>query len=97
VQALPLSGVCTQFPVDESQDAEWHASDAVQDFGVPAHTPLWQVYVWHLSGPVHGVPLAAAGLEHVPVEGLQVPAVWQASDAVQTTGLLPVHTPAWHV
>jgi hypothetical protein len=36
-------------------------------------------------------------LEHVPVDGLQVPATWQASLAVQVTGLAPLHTALWQV
>jgi hypothetical protein len=46
--------------------------------------------------PVHVVPLALAGLEHVPLAGSQVPALWHWSDAVQTFGV-PVHTPDWQV
>ena len=46
---------------------------------------------------MHVVPFAAAGLEHWPVVASHVPAVWHWSDAVQVTGLLPVHAPAWHV
>jgi len=34
------------------------------------------------------------GFEHTPFDGLQVPAQWSASLAVQTTGLPPLHTPA---
>ena len=37
-----------------------------------------------------------AGVEHVPVIGSHVPGSWQASGAGQTTGLVPVQTPAWH-
>src|SRR5215470_10319874 len=37
------------------------------------------------------------GLEQVPVAGSQKPARWQASCAVQTTGLPPRQTPAWQV
>ena len=39
------------------------------------------------------VPFAAAGLEHCPVAESQLPATWHWSEAEQTTGLLPVHTP----
>jgi hypothetical protein len=46
---------------------------------------------------LHEAPLAFAGLEHVPVAALQVPAVWHWSGAAHATGLLPVHTPTWHV
>ena len=62
-----------------------------------------QAPAWHVSPCVqplpslHGTLFAFAGLEHAPVAGLQVPATWHWSDAVQTTGLAPVQTPAWHV
>src|SRR5437870_521756 len=43
-------------------------------------------------------PLLFAGFEHVPVLVLQVPAVWQASEAGQVTGgVVCVHTPLWQV
>jgi len=45
---------------------------------------------------LHVVPFAATGFEHVPVDGLHVPAVWQESDAVHVTGFVPVHVPLWH-
>src|SRR5207237_4513081 len=50
----------------------------------------------HVLASVHAVPVGAAGLQHVPVTGLQVPARWHWSSAVQRTGV-PAHTPAWHV
>jgi hypothetical protein len=34
------------------------------------------------------------GLEHVPVDGLHVPAAWHWSSAVHVTGFDPEHTPA---
>ena len=40
---------------------------------------------------------AATGLEQTPVVGLQVPATWQASDAVQTTAAPGTQVPAWQV
>jgi hypothetical protein len=40
---------------------------------------------------------AATGLEQAPLDVLQVPATWQASAAVHTTGFEPVHTPFWQV
>ncbi|HSD10389.1 MAG TPA: hypothetical protein VLF14_05375, partial [Candidatus Binatia bacterium] len=43
------------------------------------------------------VPSAALGLEHVPVAGLQVPATWHWSLAVQTTEFEPVQAPLWQV
>lgn len=43
----------------------------------PVHTPLSHAYVWsQRSVPVHEVPFATVGFEHVPVDGLHVPAVW---------------------
>jgi len=45
---------------------------------------------------LQALPLVFTGFEHVPVVGLQVPAVWHWSEAVQTTAL-PVHTPLWQV
>ena len=43
------------------------------------------------------VPFAAAGLEHCPVAGLQVPATWHWSAAVHVTGFDPAQLPLWHV
>src|SRR5205814_2290601 len=75
--------------------ATWHWSEAVQTTGLPpVQSPLWQVSVCVQALPsLHAVPLLVAGFEHLPVAGLQVPAVWHWSEAVQTTGLPPVHTP----
>ena len=42
-------------------------------------------------------PSAFAGFEHVPVDGLHVPASWHWSLALHTTGFAPVQTPAWQV
>ncbi len=78
--------------------AVWHWSEAVQTTALPVHTPLWQVSVCvHALPSLQVLPLAFAGFEHVPVVGEQVPAVWHWSEAVQATGLLPVHTPLWQV
>jgi hypothetical protein len=75
--------------------ATWHWSEAVQTTGLlPTHTPLSQASVWVQALPsLQLVPFATAGFEHTPVLGLHVPAVWHWSEAVQTTGLLPTHTP----
>src|SRR5436309_680749 len=43
------------------------------------------------------MPLGLAGFEHVPVAGLEVPAAWHWSGALQVTGFVPVHAPAWQV
>ena len=45
----------------------------------------------------HEVPSAAGGFEQSPVPVSQVPATWHASDAEQTTGLLPAQTPDWQL
>jgi hypothetical protein len=46
---------------------------------------------------LHEVPSGRLGLLHAPVAGLHVPAEWHWSLAMQTTGALPMHAPAWHV
>ena len=46
---------------------------------------------------LHAAPLAAAGFEQAPVEGSHVPAMWHWSDAVQATGLEPLHIPFWQL
>jgi hypothetical protein len=88
------------WPVAGSQvPAWWHVSVAVHATGFePAHAPLWQVYVWlHGFVPVQVAPSLAAGFEHCPLAGSQVPATWHASLAVQVTRLAPVHVPARQV
>jgi hypothetical protein len=66
---------------------------------VPAvHVPLWQVSDWvHALLSLHAEPFALAGFEQMPVDVLQVPALWHWSEAVQTTGLAPVQVPLWQV
>jgi hypothetical protein len=65
--------------------------------------PLTQAPVWHSSSRVqgspslHGVPFAAGGFEHNPVEGSQLPALWQESSAVHTTGSPPTQVPEKHM
>jgi len=59
------------------------------------HAPLLQVSPGEASALPQDVPSGAAGFEQAPVSGLQVPARWHESDAVQVTGLLPVHVPFW--
>jgi hypothetical protein len=79
--------------------AAWHWSEATQVTGfVPVHVPAWHESVWVQAFPsLHEVPLATAGFEHAPLVVSQVPAAWHWSDAVHTTGLAPVHAPAWQV
>jgi hypothetical protein len=43
----------------------------------------------------HAVPSGCAGDEHTPVPGAHVPAARHAPTGLQTTGMAPVHTPAW--
>jgi hypothetical protein len=76
--------------------APWHWSDAAHVRAVPAQAPLVHTSpVVHALPSLHVVPFAAVGFEHAPVLGLQVPATWHWSEAVQVTGLDPVHVPAW--
>src|SRR5439155_1220556 len=101
LQALPLAfgGLEDVRVGGEQVSAVWHWSEAVQTTGLlPVQTPLWQVSVCVQASPsLQALPLAFGGFEHVPVVGSQVPAVWHWSEAVQTTGLLPVQTPLWQV
>jgi hypothetical protein len=65
--------------------------------------PPTQLPLEHLSAVVQAllslqkVPSAIAGFEHWPFDGLQVPATWHWSEALQTTGLAPVQVPPWQV
>src|SRR2546428_657435 len=79
--------------------ATWHWSLAVQATGLlPVQTPDRQESGWVQALPsLQVVPSGASGLEQAPVEGLQVPATWHWSLAVQMTGLPPVQTPDWQV
>jgi hypothetical protein len=92
----------TAVPVHEP---EWHASAVVQGFpslqlvpsiagAVPVQLPArhWSLRLQGLRSS-HEAPSGFLGLLH-PVAGSQTPAVWQESRAWQTTGVLPVHTPA---
>src|SRR5207249_1589696 len=101
LQALPLAFAGFEHvPAAGLQvPARWHWSEAVQTTGLlPVQTPLWQVSVCVQALPsLQVLPLVFGGFEHVPVVGEQVPAVWHWSEAVQTTGLLPVQTPLWQV
>jgi hypothetical protein len=107
VQALPslhavplaLLGLL-QTPVAGLQvPALWHWSSALQVTGLPPlQAPAWQVSVWVQALPsLHAVPLALLGLVQTPVAGLQVPALWHWSSALQVTGLPPLQAPAWQV
>jgi hypothetical protein len=79
--------------------ATWHWSSAVQVTGFdPVHAPAWHVSVCVQALPsLQVVPFNAVGFEQTPVDGLQVPATWHSSLAVQVTGFDPTHAPAWQV
>jgi hypothetical protein len=104
LQALPSEqefpsafGGLEQTPVDGLHvPATWHWSEAVQAIGLPPeHTPAWQVSAWVQALPsLQALPSALGEFEQTPVDGLHV-ATWHWSEAVQVTGLAPVHTPAW--
>ena len=68
-----------------------------QTLGVgPMHLPPRQEsFCVHGLPSLHVVPLALAGLEHWPDVVSQEPTLWHWSDAVQVTGLAPVHVPDW--
>src|SRR5438094_549299 len=99
LHAVPFAaGGFEQVPVAGSQvPAAWHWSGAVHATAVPVQRPAWQVSpVVHALPSLQAVPLAATGLEQVPVAGSQVPATWHWSEAGQATGV-PVQRPAWQV
>jgi hypothetical protein len=56
--------------------ATWHWSEAAHVTGLePTHVPAWHMFVcMHALVPVHAVPSAFAGFEHLPLVGSQVPA-----------------------
>src|SRR5207248_2145586 len=97
-QAAPSPrGGSEQAPVAGAQaPARWHGSRAAQATGLPpTQAPPWQVSVRVQASPsLQALPSGLPGLLQVPVAGLQVPAVWQASLAVQVVAV-PVHTPDW--
>src|SRR5262249_62094763 len=70
---------------------------ALQSRGVPPHTPAVQASLTVQKAPSsQAVPSAFAGLVHVPVRALHVPAAWHWSEGAQTTGSVPRQTPASH-
>jgi hypothetical protein len=77
----------------------WQRSRTVQLTAVPAaHRPLLQVSMpLHLLPSSQLVPSACDGFEHVPVDGLQAPTVWQRSMALQVTAVPAAHEPPWQV
>ena len=91
------TGVLVQ-PVAGSHESAVHGLESLQTSGVPGvHTPPW-----HISAPLQAlpslqlVPSDTGGFEQVPVAGSQVPALWQASWAVQTTPGPGIQTPLVH-
>jgi hypothetical protein len=65
--------------------------------GVPEQTPpVHTSLVVHGLLSLHAVPSGALVVEHVPVLGSHVPAIWQDPLAVHVTGLLPVQMPPAH-
>src|SRR5262249_36661352 len=77
----------------------WHWSEAVHTTGfAPVQVPARQVSLCVQALPSSQVlPFGFSGLEHVPVAGVQVPAAWHWSRAVQTAGLAPVPVHGWQV
>src|SRR5439155_1901071 len=88
-------GLLTQLPVPGSQPSSVQTLSSSQfGGGPPTQPPFWQASsVVQASPSLQAVPLAFAGFEHAPVAGLQVPAVWHWSEAVQAARLPPVHWP----
>ena len=71
----------------------WSAAPA-QLRGAPPHVPSVHVsFTVQKSPSSQDVPLVFGGFEQWPVVGLQVPASWHWSEAVQTTGFVPVQVP----
>jgi hypothetical protein len=75
----------------------WHWSLAAQTTGfAPVHAPDWHASVCvHALPSLQVAPFAFAGFEQSPLVTSQDPAAWHWSLAEHTTGLAPVHTPAW--
>src|SRR5213592_359323 len=71
-------GLLTQLPVPGSQLSSVQTLPSSQfGGGPPTQLPFLQASsVVQASPSLQAVPLAFAGFEHVPVAGLQVPAVW---------------------
>jgi hypothetical protein len=80
LHAVPSEAIgVLHIPVAGSQvPATWQSSMALQTFAVPAvQVPFWQVSLPLQRLPSsQAVPLAFVGLVHIPVDVLQVPAVW---------------------
>ena len=101
LQAEPsiLTGLLHAPDPTSQTPASWQPSSAAHTTGLlPVHVPDWQVSVCVQGLPsAHAVPSIWLGLPHRPVLGSHVPATWQTSLAVHTTGLPPVQVPFWQV
>jgi hypothetical protein len=85
-------------PSDGSQSSSVHSSPSSQDLAVAVHRPSEQTSVVQTVPSPHDVSFGLGGSVQTPVDGLQTPASWQASSAVQVTGAAVwVHDPAWQV
>jgi hypothetical protein len=97
-QALPSTfGGLEQIPVSGSQlPASWQASSGKHESGVPlAQLPAWHESLCvHASPSLHGAPSTFGGSLQSPVCASQVPASWQSSSGVHTTGG-PLMQPPW--
>src|SRR6185312_11183698 len=99
-QGVPSTTVgCEQAPVAGSHvPGAWHWSGDEQATVEPEHAPAWHtsLFVQALLS-LHAVPSAIVGVEHAPLLGSQVPAVWHWSCAAHATGFAPAQTPDWQV
>jgi hypothetical protein len=77
--------------------AIWHWSEAVHVIADPVHVPAWHVSdVVQAFPSLQTVPFIFGALTHCPVVESHV-LMWHWSEALHTTGFVPVHTPAWQV
>ena len=91
---VPLSTGAYTHPVVGLQLSAVQGLPSLQVTAWPEQTPPWQVSLVVQALPsLQALPLIFTGFEHIPVLESQVPTTWHWSEAVQTTGLLPVHTP----
>ena len=96
-QAAPWFPAGRIHPTAVSHASAVHGFVSVQSMAGPLrHAPDE-----HVSLDVHALPssqaepFGAAGFEQTPVAALHVPMPWHWSRAVQTTGFVPTHLPAW--
>jgi hypothetical protein len=87
-----------QPPCASLQLSTVQAMPSLHTTAVPPQTPEVHLSpVVQKKPSLHRVPFGFVGYAQLPVEGLHVPLPWHWSEAVQTTGLPPVHAPLWHV